>query len=388
MRICFYNHDAQLYGASKSLLNLLEELRLKEDIKVVVILPEQGPLQVKLKDLNIETLVIKSEPWVSGIKAKNLYTHLCYVFYFFQRFVQNLALMPQHLMFLRKWNPDIIYSNSGVVGVGFVMAKVLKKKHVWHLREFIDKDHGLKLDFGFKSLRFGLRNSDLVFAVSKPVLEYILPAGKNKAFVVPNGICKLQQFEKRIELWKKKEKKATFTFSIIGFVSSAKGQISAVKNFAKIAKDRKDLRLIIAGKGGGESFASLVEKINDHIDGKIEQLGHVENIQDVYLETDCLLMPSKSEAFGRVTVEAMSYGIPVIGFNNMGTREIIKDGKNGYLYGLGFPGLEEVMEFVKGNYENAFKIGTEGWKEAKDKYSQEQYANSIYQNLLILHGKA
>lgn len=388
MRVCFYNHDAQLYGASKSLLNLLEEIRQNEGIRIVVVLPEEGPLQVKLRELKIETLIIENEPWVSGIRVENLYTLFRYLFYFSQRLFHNFALTPQHLKFIRKWNPDLIYSNSGVVALGFLMAKVLKKKHVWHLREFIDKDHGLKLDFGFKSLRFGLRNSDLVVAVSKPVLEYVFPACKNKAIVVPNGVCKKREFEKRIELWKKKEKKPTFTFSIIGFVSGPKGQISAVKDFAKLAQSRKDLRLIIAGKGGGESFTSMVEKINNQIEGKIEQLGHVDNIQEIYLQTDCLLMCSKNEAFGRVTVEAMSYGIPVIGFNSMGTKEIITDGKNGYLYGPGFSNLAQVMQRVERNYEEALSIGTEGWKEAKEKFSQEQYAKTVYQNLLIVHGKA
>ncbi len=47
------------------------------------------------------------------------------------------------------------------------------------------------------------------------------------------------------------------------------------------------------------------------------------------------LMCSHSEAFGRVTVEAIKFGLPVIGANSDGTRELIREGWNGLLYPRG-----------------------------------------------------
>jgi glycosyltransferase involved in cell wall biosynthesis len=43
----------------------------------------------------------------------------------------------------------------------------------------------------------------------------------------------------------------------------------------------------------------------------------------------------RGEGFGRVTVEAMKVGRPVVGANGGGTVELIRDGWNGLFYRLG-----------------------------------------------------
>jgi glycosyltransferase involved in cell wall biosynthesis len=56
-----------------------------------------------------------------------------------------------------------------------------------------------------------------------------------------------------------------------------------------------------------------------------------------FASSDVALMCSGCEAFGRVTVEAMKFGKPVIGSRAGGTRELIRDGWNGLLYEPGNP---------------------------------------------------
>lgn len=381
MKICFYNHDSHLYGASKSLLNLLDELRQIEDLQLIVILPEKGELEQKLVELKINYQIIHSYNWASGINFISLYSFLRYIYYWCIRTIGNIRSIPLHKDFLKKWDPDIIYSNTSVIPIGFILAKLLGKKHVWHIREFIDLDHALGLDFGIKLLRIGLYHSDLVLAVSNPVANHILPKGKNTVKVVFNGVATRSEFNKRKADWLSIHDGNTFTFSIVGSISYQKGQEEAIHAFAKLAKDRSDLRLLVAGNGGGSEFKSLVEEVNKEIKGKIVHLGHVSNINEVYMLTNCLLMCSKNEAFGRVTVEGMSYGIPVIGYNNMGTSIILENKVTGYLYGNGYPELDIVMEEVLQSYSSALKIGEKGWEYAKSEFSQERYALKIYEHL-------
>jgi glycosyltransferase involved in cell wall biosynthesis len=51
----------------------------------------------------------------------------------------------------------------------------------------------------------------------------------------------------------------------------------------------------------------------------------------IYPQVDVLILPSKAEGFGLVLLEAMSFGIPLIGRNAWAMPEIVEDGVNGFL---------------------------------------------------------
>lgn len=56
------------------------------------------------------------------------------------------------------------------------------------------------------------------------------------------------------------------------------------------------------------------------------------DLKQIFLENDILIVPSLSyETFGFTTLEALSYGIPVIVMDNVGSKDLIKEGKNGYV---------------------------------------------------------
>lgn len=60
--------------------------------------------------------------------------------------------------------------------------------------------------------------------------------------------------------------------------------------------------------------------------------GESNNIDHQYLTADFLILPSRTEGFGMVLIEAMSYGLPCIAFDcPNGPRYIIENGKNGFL---------------------------------------------------------
>ena len=65
--------------------------------------------------------------------------------------------------------------------------------------------------------------------------------------------------------------------------------------------------------------------------------GEVQNMALLRSKMDVELVCSVCEPFGRVTVEGMQSGLPVIGANTGGTPEIIIDGYNGLLYNQGNP---------------------------------------------------
>ncbi|WGX77343.1 glycosyltransferase family 4 protein [Paraclostridium bifermentans] len=77
----------------------------------------------------------------------------------------------------------------------------------------------------------------------------------------------------------------------------------------------------------------LNRSLNNYSDTKwIKVLGLVNDIKELRNKVDIELVCSRNEAFGRVTLEAMLHGIPVVGSNVGGTLELINDRNTGMIY--------------------------------------------------------
>jgi glycosyltransferase involved in cell wall biosynthesis len=87
-------------------------------------------------------------------------------------------------------------------------------------------------------------------------------------------------------------------------------------------------------------------------------------------------MCSKNEAQGRVTVEAMFNGCPVIGYASAGTLEIIKDKENGFLYTDIYDILQKVS-YIEQHYDISYLIHN-AQQYAQDNFSEELYGERLY----------
>jgi glycosyltransferase involved in cell wall biosynthesis len=61
----------------------------------------------------------------------------------------------------------------------------------------------------------------------------------------------------------------------------------------------------------------------------------VADIRPWYRAASVLLLPSDNEPFGRVLIEAMASGVPVVATRGGGVPELIADGREGFLVELG-----------------------------------------------------
>ena len=93
----------------------------------------------------------------------------------------------------------------------------------------------------------------------------------------------------------------------------------------------EDIRLTICGSGAEES---LVRQACE-ADRRIDYLGQLksEELKKVYLACDVLIAPSVwDEPFGRIVIEANQYGLPVIGSDRGGIKEILAFTKTGEVF--------------------------------------------------------
>ena len=72
---------------------------------------------------------------------------------------------------IKKFNPDIIHTNVSPITIGYRVAKELKIPHVWHIREYLDKDFKIKPFPSMNSLKNKLKNSYSI-AITKDVKNH------------------------------------------------------------------------------------------------------------------------------------------------------------------------------------------------------------------------
>ncbi len=120
-----------------------------------------------------------------------------------------------------------------------------------------------------------------------------------------------------------------------------KGIINLVESFSKILPNYPDLRLLIAVAKPPESliceFNIAMEMLKGYIHLRnisgctIINIFDLNEMPDVYRESDLFVLASQNETFGQVFIEAMACGIPVVGTKVGGIPEIISDSYNGFL---------------------------------------------------------
>lgn len=95
---------------------------------------------------------------------------------------------------------------------------------------------------------------------------------------------------------------------------------------------KKDWRILVAGDGTDKQrFAQLIKENN--LEDKIILKGSLksEELVELYSSGSIFISTSRWEGFGLVLTEAMVFGLPIISFDNLGPREILKNGEFGIL---------------------------------------------------------
>ena len=95
--------------------------------------------------------------------------------------------------------------------------------------------------------------------------------------------------------------------------------------------DAPGWELAVAGDGDRERFAALAERLG--VSERVHWLGVRPDVELVYRMADAFVLPSAYETFSLVTFEAAASGLAVLATPVSGVRELIEDGRNGFLIG-------------------------------------------------------
>lgn len=129
---------------------------------------------------------------------------------------------------------------------------------------------------------------------------------------------------------------------VVGQLTPWKGQDDAIRALAEVRRSVPDAQLVIAGSA---KFAGVAARFDNAafaaglpdlaaelgVGDAVHLLGEVDDVPAVLAALDVQLVPSWEEAFGRVVVEGMALGLPVLATAVGGPPEIIRDGDDGLI---------------------------------------------------------
>ena len=321
-KIVSFSHYGKLYGANRSLLTLLTATR--DHIDWWVICLEDGDFVKELANHGIEFKIVRFANDIHKVPRSPQWFHSI------KRFAFNIVVALYIAALVIKKRVDLIHTNSSVIFMGALVAFFSGRKHLWHIREFVYEDYHLKYNFGKSSFRFWANKAARIICISKSIAaKRVIEAGVTAPHaVIYNGLVDAlpaNALHVRAE---------TPLAGIVGIIDPAKGQMTAVKAVNGLIQKGTPVQLEIVGEIGDpayyEEIAAYIKEqgIGEHV----RFTGFTKDIQSIYRRLDVLLMCSPNEALGRVTIEGMMYGVPVVAFDSAGTSEIVRHEQTGLLY--------------------------------------------------------
>ena len=373
--IVFLHSSSELYGSDRSLLNLVKNLD-KDKFNITVILPDDGPLVDKINSFdNVEVIINE----LAVLRRKNL--SLSGMSKYFIELMRSIKFINN---LIKEKSIDIVYTNTSVIFVGGISAKICKVKSVWHIREIIKSKYERFIVSKIVNIF-----SDYIIANSKATAEAI-SKNKDKVKVVYNAI----DIEKNSDLKGidefYKEVAATIVRSnekikigMAGRINRWKGQKLFVDMAKLVSEENDNVEFLIAGdvyKGEDYILDNLKGYILESgVKDKIGLLGQVDNMSNFYKKLDIFVLPSiQPEPFGLVVIEAMNNKLPVVATNHGGPVEIIDNNIDGFL--VDYKDAREMAQVVNKlikDKELRNYISANAEKKVKKKFNVSRYVDEI-----------
>lgn len=235
---------------------------------------------------------------------------------------------------IREFNIEIIHCHAAIPCMIGLLARqvflehipILTTMHGWGLNKTVEQSRMDVHLLNCCDAVVSVSNSDGKLLISKNV-------DKNKLKTIYNGIEKTYSdisLSIDIQKYLKQLKNNKLLIGCIGTVCDRKNQELLIKALNEI-QDDNDYHLMFFGEGEG---INRLEKfvVENNLQDKIIFFGGVERAFQYIKYFDFMCLPSKSEGFGLVIIEAFREMVPVIVSDIDVFKEIVEDGINGFMF--------------------------------------------------------
>jgi glycosyltransferase involved in cell wall biosynthesis len=319
--------------------------------------------------------------------------------------LKDLSAFIKIYNIMRKYKPDIVHTHTAKAGAigrtAALLAGVPVRIHTFHGHIFDSYFGSLQAAIFLSVERLLARFTKYIVVVSeaqkRDIVDKYRIAGEGKIRVVPLGL----ELEKYADA--KDGSRGIRTELDIDddtLIVAIVGRLVPVKNHKMFIDAAKELLLISPGKkikflivGDGEERTALEKYSAEAGLGKDKVIfyGWKEEMAEVYAGADIVALTSLNEGTPVALIEALAAGKPVVATDVGGVRDVVQDGRSGYLVPSG-----DVKQFAKRLHELASDsekrvlFGKAGRDAVVNKYSKQRLVSDIkrlYTESLIDYNK-
>ena len=314
------NHDPQRYSVCLIKGSTSESAMTKAETQLVEDRLADG-VKRGLKVIDLPSLVRRISP-TNDIKA----------------FISIFCL-------LRQLKPDIVHTHTSKAGIlGRLAAWLARVPLIIHTPH----GHVFYGHFGRSLSRIFLQIEKLLGRITHHQIALTPEEGNdylslgvskpNNTSVIHSGVD-VHQFSKGAKQRSKKRKELgippdCLVVGYVGWLIPIKGVTYLINAMARVVEQHPESILVLVGKGDdkGEEEIKLKEQVKRAgLVDKVLFLGWRPDVEEIMGCFDIFVLPSLNEGMGRVLVEAMAAGLPIVASRVGGIPDLVKDGHNGLL---------------------------------------------------------
>jgi glycosyltransferase involved in cell wall biosynthesis len=372
-RVLYVNNGADIYGASRCLVRLLQALDRARYIPLVV-LPEDGPLRQRLETMGVEVVF---HPRLSVITRRVFRSWRILLF---------LLELPFSVFFLwklmRRRHIDLVHTNTGVMISPALAAKLAGVPHVWHIRDWFQEFKAIWKPYS----RYILWSSSSIIAISQAVAGQF--SDRSNITVVYDG-CAMDDFqandaEAGLEFRRRFALGSAFVAGCVGRIKlRRKGQEVLVRAAAILKARGLCPKILIVGAafpGNEDHLETLKTLIHESgLQDEVVLTGELSDVRPAYAAMNVLVLASaQPEPLGDVMMEAMAMGLPVIATNIGGPPEVVVEGVTGFLIPpADAEALADKIELLMKDPDHRRRLGQAGPSRVMERFSIREMTNKI-----------
>lgn len=330
MKVLYVSHTAVVSGAERSLLDLLGAL--PDTVEPLLATPP-GPLQALAQERGITTTVIAGT--AGSLRVHPLHT---------PRALTEMAVAAwQVRRAAARHGADVVHANSIRAGLVLGLARLRRTPTIVHVRDCLPPGRVSRA-----TLRLIASTATTIVANSQYTAASVLAAAPSARVEVVHNAVDLRRFDPesidrdaaRARLGEAGGRR--LLLGVVAQLSPWKGQDTAIETLGLLCGEGFDAHLLLIGSAkfvarstrfDNEDYVARLRELiaTAGLEDRVSWLGEREDVPQIIRALDVLLLPSWEEPFGRAAIEAMALGVPVIATDVGGPREIIEDGREGYL---------------------------------------------------------